>query len=490
MHLCLHNSKNSCKFAVEIGNNNSIIGYNAAIRHSQKPSLQGNYKHMENNLFKTWLIFITQIIKKQQEIAAIRGENYNLFKVIHMTSNETSVHSAFIADLLNPKGLHGMGCEFLRLFVDTINTHGITFDIEDSEVKIEEVIGQKNLEDTSGGRLDIIIKNKKGQAIIIENKINAKDQEAQMARYLNYANTKHKDKFLLLYLSLDGQVHDVDYTTKGVAKIDEDFYTMSYREDILDWLIKCRQLAVDKPLLREGITHYINLVKYLTHTNMDAQAQKEMTDIILKDPAYIKNLNEYANAITSSMQALTNKFWQELYVKMQLLAHENLRLVEIKDKDNQDVSIVKNPSAELVKGSASKFRIKSLRPKDRNCKFGLAYPIAEKNGQLLIAGIIIHSAVTFRVYTEDSKGYIPYSEVNRDFKRIREMFGDRAFPDKGWDENFYICVKRPLNSVKWDFATMNDSVLENLSDMDKCVESILSEFLLYINSLKEILKEK
>lgn len=445
---------------------------------------------MDNHLFRTWLNSITQILKKQQEIAAIRGENYNLFKVIHMTSNETSVHSAFIADLLNPKGLHGMGDEFLRLFVKTIDTHGFDFDIEGSEVKIEEAIGQKNLEDTSGGRLDIIITNKKGQAIIIENKIYAKDQEAQMARYLNYANKKHKDKYLLLYLSLDGQVHDVDYTTKGVAKIDEDFYTISYREDILNWLYKCRQLAVDKPLLREGISHYMNLVKYLTHTNMNAQAKNEMIDVIMSNPSYIKNLHVYANAITSSMQALTNKFWQELYVKMQLLVHENLRLVEIKDEGYNVISIVKNPNVELLMGSASRFCLKSLRPRGYNYKFGLAYPVAEKDGQLLIVGIMIDSAITFRVYTEDSKGYIPYSEVNSDFKRIRERYGDNAFPCKGWAENFYICAKRPSNSEKWDFATMNDSVLENLSDMDKCIESILSEFMSYINNLKDIIQEK
>ena len=441
------------------------------------------------NLFNIWLNLITQIVQKQKEIATIRGENYNIFKVIHMTSNETSIHSAFIADLLNPKGLHGMGDEFLRLFINTINMHGHTFDTEGSKVEIEKAIGQKKIEDLSGGRLDIIITNKKGQAIIIENKINAKDQEAQMARYLKYANKNHKDKCLLLYLSLDGQVHDVDYTTKGKAKIDEDFYSISYRDDILDWLIKCRQIAVDKPLLREGLSHYINLVKYLTHTNMNAQAKNEMINMVMSNPSYIKNLHVYANAITSSMQALTIKFWQELYVKMQLLVYENLRLVEIQDEEYNVISIVKNPDAELLKGSASRFCLKSMRKKGYNYKFGLAYPVSEKNGQLLIAGIMVHSAVTFRVYAEDSNGYIPYSEVNSDFKRIREMLGGSAFPCKGWAENFYICAKRPSNSEMWEFAKMDDPVLENLSDMDKCIESILSEFMSYINGLKEILQE-
>lgn len=34
-----------------------------------------------------------------------------------MTSDETRVHSAMIADLLNPEGLHQMGDIFLKLFI-------------------------------------------------------------------------------------------------------------------------------------------------------------------------------------------------------------------------------------------------------------------------------------------------------------------------------------------------------------------------------------
>lgn len=439
-----------------------------------------------NDLFRNWLDSIVVIVKKQQEIASIRGENYNLFKVIHMTSNETSVHSAFISDLLNPKGLHGMGDKFLRLFLDTINTHGFNFELLGCKAEIEKDIGPKT--DTTGGRLDIYLTNQVGQAIVIENKIYAEDQEAQILRYHNFAIKKHKNKHLLLYLSLDGQVHDVDYTTKGGAKLDEDFYTISYRGEILEWLYKCRQLAVDKPLLREGISHYINLVKYLTHTNMSAQATKEMTDMVVKNPEYIRNLNTYAKAIENAKLTLTVKFWLELYPKMQLLAHENLRL--FKDDEKNGISIVNNPEAELLKDSASRFRIKSLRSKGYNYKFGLAYPIAEKDGQLLVAGIIIDSAVTFRVYSEDANGYIPYAEVNGDFKRIREKHGDDAFPGNGWPTNLYICVKRPTNSETWNFAEMNNAALENLSNMESCIETILQEFKAYIDSLKEMLKEK
>lgn len=69
-----------------------------------------------------------------------KGENYNLFKVIDMTSNETSVHSAFLADLLNPKGLHHIGDVFLRLFTDEF-LNGMSFSTETAIVERENISG-------------------------------------------------------------------------------------------------------------------------------------------------------------------------------------------------------------------------------------------------------------------------------------------------------------------------------------------------------------
>ena len=352
-----------------------------------------------NELFRNWLDSIALIVKKQQEIASIRGENYNLFKVIHMTSNETSVHSAFISDLLNPKGLHGMGDKFLRLFLDTINTHGFIFELLGCKAEIEKDIGPKT--DTTGGRLDIYLTNQAGQAIIIENKIYAGDQEAQILRYHNFAIKSHKNKHLLLYLSLDGLVHDIDYTTKGGAKLDEDFYTISYRDDILEWLYKCRQLAVDKPLLREGISHYINLVKYLTHTNMSAQATKEMTDIVVKDPEHIRNLNTYAKAIENAKKALTVKFWEDLFSKMYKNYGEELCIVQIDDEKRA----IFPPTEEKMSQLAQDFKFKGDSNKN-GYSFGLAIPIAKNASQQLMASIMVEGAVSFRVFVIESNNII------------------------------------------------------------------------------------
>lgn len=50
-----------------------------------------------------------------------RGENFNIFNILGVTSDETRTHSAFIAELLDPSGSHGLGNQFLQSFVDTVD---------------------------------------------------------------------------------------------------------------------------------------------------------------------------------------------------------------------------------------------------------------------------------------------------------------------------------------------------------------------------------
>lgn len=245
-----------------------------------------------------------------------KGENYNLFKVIDMTSNETSVHSAFLADLLNPKGLHHIGDVFLRLFTDEF-LNGMSFSTETAIVEREKYIGPVTA--TTGGRLDIIVTDADRKAIIIENKIYASDQENQLIRYHNYAE-KNTSEHKLFYLSLDGTVHDEDKTAKHDNKElieEEHYFTISYESDILKWLEQCREKVVDKPLIREGISHYINLIKHLTNQTISKEMEKDLKDLILENPKYIQNLGIIREAINISVVELQRRFWELLKNKME-----------------------------------------------------------------------------------------------------------------------------------------------------------------------------
>ena len=47
---------------------------------------------------------VGSILKSYDKIAKSTGENFNIFTVMGMESNEVKTHSAIIGELLNPKG--------------------------------------------------------------------------------------------------------------------------------------------------------------------------------------------------------------------------------------------------------------------------------------------------------------------------------------------------------------------------------------------------
>ena len=150
-----------------------------------------------------------QILKREKEK---RGENFNVFEVMHAQRDEVYTHSAIIASLLNPKWNHGCNSTFLKIFVDLLKESlpivdfSFDTDLEKCHVDVEYYIGNVSSENESGGRIDIIIQSeKRDKAIIIENKIYADDQEKLLYRYKYYAQT-HYNSYILLYLTLDGHV--------------------------------------------------------------------------------------------------------------------------------------------------------------------------------------------------------------------------------------------------------------------------------------------
>ena len=188
---------------------------------------------------------LVELDNKQKEEARKRGENYNIFSVLKMETAEMETHSAFLASLLNPNGDHGMREQFLKTFIEKTGCCDLQLDTLNCNIEVEHFTGN--------GRIDILIADKVAhKAIIIENKIYAGDQNAQMKRYYDYATANYKEGFRLLYLTLDGHEPSKE-SLKGLS--DSDFKCISYRNDILPWLEQCARSAYNKPLVRETINH-------------------------------------------------------------------------------------------------------------------------------------------------------------------------------------------------------------------------------------------
>ncbi len=237
-----------------------------------------------------------RLILKKAEVekkeADRRGENFNIFNVLGLTSDETRTHSAFIAELLNPNGSHGLGDQFLRSFVDTIDgLRSWNFDTKSAKVYKELSIGGKNEDCSEGGRIDIAVMSN-GKAIIIENKIYAGDQEKQLLRYYNYGTTNCSNGFRLLYLTLNGD--DASEYSREKLVVNEDYYTVAYNHEIYDWLQRCIEFSARHSLVRETLIQYQNLINQLTMNSMDKNSQEELLKL-MSDPKNIDSICSILN---------------------------------------------------------------------------------------------------------------------------------------------------------------------------------------------------
>lgn len=225
----------------------------------------------------------TKIIKRQNELKKLRGENFNIFSILKMESKENATHSAFLGELLNPKGSHLMGNLFLQHFINIAlpkplgiekNNSKPVFDVTKANLKLEKYVGERNDDNRTGGRIDIYLFDDNGHSISIENKIYADDQNVQIERYVNH----NKNKNRVVYLDLWG--NEPSEKSMGDLKVDKDFYSISYKKEIIDWLELCLKESADQPILRESIKQYSILIKKLTNQLTDKTMAKEVEDLI------------------------------------------------------------------------------------------------------------------------------------------------------------------------------------------------------------------
>lgn len=279
-----------------------------------------NTKHIESLLSKVKLI-----VDKYDEIERITGEKFNVFSTLGLSTDELA-HSKFIANLLNPKGSHGQGDIYLKLFLEgmqekfldneediipessNFNTIG-NFETQDAICITEKHAGKVNFKENDGGRIDIYLKSGKDE-VIIENKIYAGDQHKQLKRYNTFA--PQAPIFYLTRLDSD----KVSLTSKKDLIEGEHFFSISYETDILNWIEKCVERSASIPFIRETLRQYVNLIKRLTNQETKGIMKEEIYELIKSS----KENYLLAKAISNSFSAIAPKYYQEIleYLKEEL----------------------------------------------------------------------------------------------------------------------------------------------------------------------------
>lgn len=171
-------------------------------------------------------------LKLREEASTLKeGHTLHLLSLFSVSRNELG-HSNVIAALISPNCLPGWETtakSFLAMLGDAINR-----DLADETIL--EVVREKY---ANGRLIDLYIKTDNYQ-IIIENKIDAGDQDWQIHDYIAYAERTAKPRAVLAYyLTLDGKSpseESIPAEERKRLKEEDRFSELSYRDDIIPWL--------------------------------------------------------------------------------------------------------------------------------------------------------------------------------------------------------------------------------------------------------------
>lgn len=221
---------------------------------------------------------LNQRIKAREEYE----DSFNLFEILHKRTEEVELHSRFISVLLDPKGSHKMKDSFVQLFVSKLNLP-FEYNLTTLEVRPNERNRGEYKE------IDILlIDRQQKSAVIIENKINAKDSnhehDGQIERYYGLIHDEEipEDSISVLYLSIDrdGPSDDSVNKSKRFPHLKDKVISIHYGVEILEWLRDCVKECYAKPFLRESIIQYIKLVEQMTNNNTTEEDIKILMQVV------------------------------------------------------------------------------------------------------------------------------------------------------------------------------------------------------------------
>ena len=238
---------------------------------------------------------------------AMGKHDYNIFTLFHNFSDEVNLHSNFIASLLDPNGDHYKGDLFLKLFLETCGIDD--FDIDTSMATVFKEFKH----------IDIYISDGK-KHIILENKVYAKDQPTQIARYIKAIQNKDaevKDEDIcVLYLHPDGELPDKqsfgDYHARLLGENSSiKFKVISYGKEILEWIDKCKNEVSNLTDLNIFLSQYKDVIEmiYDRYKRIDEMETANLVEIFKENYTAV---SEIANNYQEMRKKIIDKFFKNV----------------------------------------------------------------------------------------------------------------------------------------------------------------------------------
>ena len=265
---------------------------------------------------------------------AMGKHDYNIFTLFHGFNDEVNLHSNFIASLLDPNGDHYKGDLFLKLFLEMCG-------IDDFSIDTSRATVFKEFK-----HIDIYISDGK-KHIILENKVYAKDQPTQIARYIETIKgegAKESDRvkdedICVLYLHPDGKLPDNqsfgDYHTRLLGENPSiKFKVISYGKEILEWIDKCKNEVSNLTDLNVFLSQYKDVIEMIDdrYKRIDKMETANLVEIFKENYTAV---SEIANNYQEMRKKIIYSFFSNA-AKILRGDSEIKSVYDIKTEENQD----------------------------------------------------------------------------------------------------------------------------------------------------------
>jgi len=339
-------------------------------------------------------------------------------------NDEVNLHSRFIYELLNPKGLHNQRDIFLKIFLDEMN---IEYNVNIFEVYKEQY------------NIDILLKSK-NQVIIIENKIDTQDHSNQLNRYVDIIKKQgyNEDEIKVIYLTLYGEEPN---------EFIEDIILLSYSQDIKNWITKCIEKVAQKPTLRETLIQYLNLINKLTYKADNQGFIMEVKELLLQKEN-LKTILNIEDAVIGAKIEIQLKFWKELLDYLQDAQYRFDFYSIYGDRD--------------IKASVYKYYTKKKNRKD----YGFEYQIDNN----LYFFIEIRDNIYYGFYFKDN------TNIDRQIEILDKLVIE-------WEEPYWKYPTKKLNFEQFNNENILDLLDNNKRKID--IKSISDEVIYLITNYKK-----
>ena len=251
-----------------------------------------------------------------------RGENFNIFFILGIETREVYI-CKMLGALLSPRGGHDAGAIFLEKFLaDILGESALAMRAEDAVVRCEDVTKE-------GRRIDLTIEMN-GKIIPIEAKINAGDQDHQLADYyMEIAGRTGKCDYIC-YLTKDGRKpsqNSMTSTSGNTILKETQIKRLSWKDDIVPWLEDCVALETvqGKTMVQANIWQLINTIR-----GWDNAMELQFKNIVNSDDRL-----DSALGIWQMVNAARNALWHNFVKEFESQMKDVHRLENIPGKESE-----------------------------------------------------------------------------------------------------------------------------------------------------------